>query len=155
MAIRQRPLIPAAVLLLTWVVAGVANANQFMMGYAPSAFGAVATLVAVGAWPLAGSLAGRRFGSGFLRLAMVFWIAVVTGGPLVLWALNALPGLTASQGGWLLPLLLFTLVAPVYGLAAALPSWEPAVQTAVIGVAVYTMTLAAYLAGQRIGRPTA
>jgi hypothetical protein len=145
-------LVGAGILLLTWAVAGAVNAVEFIMGYAPSAVGAVATLVAACAWPMAGWFAGSRSGTGFIRSAAVFWIAVAAGAPLVLWALNRAGGLTVSQGGAVLPLLLFVLAAPLHGLTAALPSWEPAVQTAVIGVAVFVLTLVSYLVRRRIER---
>lgn len=143
------------VLLLAWAVAGVINAGGFLMGNTPSASGVATTLVAVCVWPIAGWFAGSQPGAGLVRFATAFWIAVVAGAPLVLWALNTAPGLSAMQGGFVLPLLLFALAAPLYGLAAALPSLEPMVQTMVVGLAVFSMTLAAYLARRRVGRRSA
>ena len=86
MPMRQRTLVTTVIPLLAWVVAGVANYDQFWMGDTPSVLGTTATLVAIGAWPLAGWFSGRRFGSGFIRLASVFWIAVVIGAPALVWA---------------------------------------------------------------------
>lgn len=142
----------AVILPLSWVVAGLVNAGGFIMGYAPTAAGVVATLVAVCAWLVAGWLAGSRSGTRFVRFATVFWTAVVAGTPLVFWVLTVAPGRTVSQGGIVLPLLLFALVAPLYGLYALLPPWEPIVQGAVIGAAVFAMTLVTYLVRRRIGR---
>jgi hypothetical protein len=140
-------------LLLMWVVAGVANANGFIMGGAPTALGVGATIVAACAWLLAGGIAGSRTTS-FVRFATVFWGMVVAGTPLVFWALTVAPGRAVSQGGFVLPLLLFTLMSPLYGLYALLPPWEPIVQGAVIGAAVFAMTLVAYFGGRRIAEAT-
>jgi len=107
--------------------------------------------VVVCAWPVAGWFAGSKSRAGFVRFAAVFWTIVVAGGPLVFWALIAAPGLTTSQGGWVLPLLLFALAAPLYGLVAMFPYQTAIVWTAGIGVVVLAMTLGAYLSGRRIG----
>jgi hypothetical protein len=98
-------LVAAAILLLTWVVAGVVNASEALKGGTPTNFGVVATLVAGAAWPMVGWLAGRGSVLGFVRL--------------------------------------FVPAAPMYGLALALPSWEPVVQLIVPGAAAYLVTLAA------------
>ena len=145
-------LVEAVVLLLAWVAAGVANSGGFIMGDVPSIVGVVTTLVVVFTWRLAGWFAGSGSKAGFVRFAAVFWITVVAGGPLVFWALTVAPGLTVSQGGWVLPLLLFVVAAPLYGLVALLPYQSAVVWTAGIGVAVLAMTLGAYSAGRRIGR---
>ncbi|MDO8963841.1 MAG: hypothetical protein Q7W30_05030 [Coriobacteriia bacterium] len=145
-------LVAAVVLPLAWVVSGIVNANGFLMGNPPTAVGTVAALVAACAWPVAGWFAGSRARAGFVRLATVFWIIVVPVPPLLLWALKAAPPATASQGS-LVPvmvILLFALAAPLYGLTAALPAWEPLMQTVVIGGPAFAMTLVAYLARRRI-----
>ena len=142
-------------LLLMWVVAGVANANGFIMGGAPTVLGVVTTIVAACAWLLAGWIAGSQRTTSFFRFATVFWGMVVAGTPLVFWALTVAPGRAVSQGGFVLPLLLFTLMSPLYGLYALLPPWEPIVQGAVIGAAVFVMTLVAYFGGQRIAEAAA
>ena len=152
---KRGSLVAAVILPLTWLVAGAVNANGFIMGSTPSAAGVVTTLVTACAWPVAGWFAGSQSEAGFIRLATVFWITVVAGAPLVFWALNTAPGMTVSQGGMVLPILLFALAAPLYGLTAVLPSWEPIVQTVVIGVAIFAMTLVGYLARRRIGRRSA
>ncbi len=141
-------------LLLTWVVAGVANANGFIMGSAPTALGVGATIVAACAWLLAGWIAGSRRTASFVRFAAVFWGMVVAGTPLVFWALTAAPGRAVSKGGFVLPLLLFTLISPLYGLYELLPPWEPVVQGAVVGAAVFAMALVAYFGGRRIAQAT-
>ena len=141
---------PAAIALLTWVAAGVANSAAFIMGNPPAGLGVATTLVAVCAWLVAGWFAGARRATGFVRFATVFWIAVLVGAPLAFWALNASPGMSATQGGWVLPLLLFALMAPLYGLYALLPAWEPIAQAAALGVTAFAMTLVAYVAGRRI-----
>jgi len=150
-ASRHHMIVTVATLLLTWVVAGVANAVGFIMGYEPTAVGVVATLVAVCGWLAAGWFAGSRSEASFLRFATILWTIVVVGGPFAFWALEASPGMSATQGGLVLPLLLFVLVAPLYGLYALLPLGEPIVQSAVVGVVVFVMTLVAYYAARRIG----
>jgi len=87
--------------------------------------------------------------------ATIFWITIVAGTPLVFWALTAAPGRTVSQGGIVLPLLLFALMAPLYGLYALLPSWEPVVQAAITSAAVFATTMAAYLIRRHVWRPAA
>ena len=87
-------LVASVILPLTWVVAGVVNANGSFMGNVPTAAGSVTSLVAVCVWPVAGWFAGSRSGTGFLRLATVFWVTVVVGAPLVAWAVSSAPGLT-------------------------------------------------------------
>lgn len=140
------------VLLLVWVVAGVTNSGGFIMGNAPTTFGTVTTLIVVLAWLLAGWLAGVGSKTGFVRFAAVFWVAMVVGGPLVFWALTAAPGMTILQGGWVLPLLLFVVAAPLYGLVALLPYQAAVVWTAGMGVAVLAMTLGSYSPGRRVVR---
>jgi hypothetical protein len=144
----------AAILLLAWVVAASFNAGEVIMGGPPPASGVVTTLVAIFAWPAAGWFAGSRSGAGFARLATVFWVTVVVGAPLVFWALIEGPGLTVSQGGGVLLLLGFVLTAPLYGVAALLPTWdsfayETLLWTVVIGVSVWGMTLVAHLVRRR------
>jgi len=152
---RARGLLVAAVtLLVTWAAAGVVNANQFLMGNVPSATGVVVSLMAVCIWPVVGWFAGSQSGTGFLRLATAFWATVVVGTPLVAWAFSSAPGLTVMQGGFVLPLLLFALAAPLYGLVALLPTWDPfawetILWTVVIGVSVFGVTLSAYLVQRR------
>lgn len=148
-------LVARAILLLAWAMAGAVNAIGFIMGSTPTPLGILATLAVVCAWPVAGWYAGSRSGERFVRFAVVFWIIVAVGGPLVFRALNAAPGLSSSQGGWVLPLALFITAAPLYGLVAMLPYQMAMVWTAVIGVAVLAITLGAYLAGRRSGRPPA
>lgn len=145
----------AVVLPLVWATAGAANAVGFIMGGPPSAVGMIATLVAACAWPAAGWYAASQSRTGFIRLATVFWITVVAGAPLALWALTSAEGMTVSQGEIVLPAILFALAAPLYGLAGALPSWEPAVQTMLVGLVVFALTVLAYVARQRIGRRSA
>ena len=48
MPMRQRTLVTTVIPLLAWVVAGVANYDQFWMGDTPSVLGTTATLVAIG-----------------------------------------------------------------------------------------------------------
>ena len=138
----------AGILLLAWVVAGVVNAIGCIMGNTPTPLGTLATLVAVCAWPIAGWFAGSQSGRGFVRLATIFWVAVVAGIPLVYWALVALSVEIVSQVGYLL---LFALMAPLYGLVGMLPNRAVTVAAVGVGVAVLAMTLGAYLAGRRIG----
>jgi hypothetical protein len=171
-AVRRHEPVIVVVLLLLWAVAGVINAGEFIMGYAPSAVGVAATLVLACCWLVAGWFAGLRFEEGFVRVATAFWISVVVGGPLDVWAVTLLEGLRASQSVWgtnhsvwmillgqlvTVPfLLIFVFTAPLYGLYALLPqSWEPIVQGAATGAAVFAMTLAAYFAGRHIGRRSA
>jgi hypothetical protein len=168
-AVRRHEPVIVVVLPLLWALAGVINAGEFIMGYAPSAVGVAATLVAVCCWLVAGWFAGLRFEEGFVRLATVVWITVVAGGPLVFWAATLLQGLRISQsawgtdqGVWVLPLgilesvlllLMFVFTAPLYGLYALLPqSWEPTVSCSATGAAVFATILAAYFVGRRIGR---
>lgn len=148
-------LIEAVVLLLVWAVAGATNSIGFIMGNEPTIVGVVTTLLVVGTWLFVGWFAGSRSKTGFLRFAVVFWIIVAAGAPLVLWALNAAPGLTIIQGGWILPLLLFVISAPLYGVVAMLPYQAAATWTAGVGIAVLAMTLGAYLAGRRMGSRSA
>jgi hypothetical protein len=112
------------------------------MGGDPPAVGVVATLLAVCAWPVVGWLAGSRPGTGLIRFAAVFWITEAVG----VWALD-----TAGAYGWAV-LLFLPLGVPLYGLLGVLPSWgQPVAPMAVIGVAAFAMTLAAYLVRRRIG----
>jgi hypothetical protein len=147
---RHSLLVTAVVLAFTWSVAGLLNANGFIMGNTPSAAGVVASLAAVCVWPVAGWFAGSQSGQGFLRLTTVFWIMVIAGTPLMAWGYVSGPGMTA------LLLLVFALAAPVYGLAALLPTWDPfawetLLWTVVIGLAALSMTLATYCIRRRIG----
>jgi hypothetical protein len=168
-AVRRHEPVIVVVLLLLWAVAGVINAGEFIMGYAPSAVGVAATLVVVCCWLVAGWFAGLRFEEGFVRVATVFWISVVVGGPLDVWAVTLLEGLSASQSVWgtnqsvwvrllgqflTVPyLLIFVFMAPLYGLYALLPqSWEPIAQCPATGAAVFAVILAAYFAGRHVGR---
>lgn len=139
-----------AVPLLMWVAAGAVNSTAFIMGNPSTGFGVATTLAAVCAWPVAGWFAGAGESRGFVRFAAVFWTAEVVGAPLAFWALNASSGMSASQGGFLLPLLLFALMAPLYGLYALLPAWEPIAQAATVGITASAMTLVAYVSGRRI-----
>jgi hypothetical protein len=162
-------LVWAVILLIAWVVAGVINSGEFIMGRAPTPAGVAVTLVAVCSWLLAGWFAGLRSEGGFARLATVFWVGVVVGGPLDVWAVTLLDGLRASQSVWgtdqsvwalllgllgsVLLLLIFACAAPLYGLYALLPqAWEPIVQCSVTGAAVFAVILGAYFAGRWIGR---
>jgi hypothetical protein len=143
--------VAAAILLVTWAIAGLVN--DFIMGGPPTTVGVAATLVAVCAWIVTGWLAGSRSTGGFVRSATAFWALVVVGAPAVFWMLTVAPGREFSEGGWinvLLLLLLFVLMAPLYGLYALLPAWEPIAQSAFVGITIFAMTLAAYYAGRRI-----
>ena len=147
-------LVTAVILLLAWAAAGAANDNQFWLGATPSASGTAATLVAVGAWPVAGWFWGRRSGSGFIRPAILFWIAVVAGTPVVFWVWSH-TRLTVSGGGWMVVTLMRALAVPLYGLAGTvLPTGEP-MKTMLLGAGVSAMTLVAYLAARRLGWRTA
>lgn len=132
------------VLLLMWVAAGVANANGLIMGLAPTPVGVITTSLMVCSWLLAGWLAGTWADNGLIRFVVVAWMIILVGAPLASWALNASPGMSAAQGGWVLPLLCLALAAPLYGLSALLPPLATLAQGAIIGVATLTMTLAAY-----------
>jgi len=138
--------------LLTWVVAAAVNSTAFVMGNPPSGLGSATTLVAICAWLVAAWFAGARESTSFLRFAVVFWIAEVAGTPLTFWALNASPGMSATRGGLVLPLCLFALMAPLYGLYALLPMWEPVAQAAAVGIATFAMTMVAYSFGRRSQR---
>jgi hypothetical protein len=137
--------------LIIWALAGVANAGAFIMGNPPSTLGVVCTTVALCAWLGAGWSAGARQDVGFAGFA-VFWIAVLFGAPVTSWALSASPGMSVSRGGWVLPMILFALMAPLYGLYALLPAWEPIVQATTVGASTLVLTLVAYFAGRRLGR---
>jgi hypothetical protein len=43
-------------------------------------------------------------------------------------------------------------MAPLYGLYALLPAWEPIAQAAAVGITAFAMTLVAYVSGRRICR---
>lgn len=141
-----------AIPLLAWIAAGVVSSGAFIMGDPPDSSNVAATLVAVCAWIVAGWFAGAWRSRGFIRFAIVFWVAAVAGAPLTFWALNASTGMSASQGGFVLPLLLFVLVAPLYGLYALLPTWEPIMQAATVGLAAFAVTVVAYATGWRTHR---
>ena len=141
-----------AVPLLAWVAAGAANSTGFIMGNPPTGLGLATTVVAVCAWFIAGGFAGAWGSTSFVRFAAFFWIAAVVGPPLVFWVLNASRGMSASQGGLVLPLLLYALMAPLYGLYALLPAWAPVAQAAAVGVTALAMTLVAYVTGRRASR---
>lgn len=138
-----------AIPVFAWIAAGAVNSGVFIMGDPPDRSNLAATLVAVCAWIVAGWLTGAWGSRGFIRFAVVFWVAAVAGAPLTFWALNASTGMSASQGGFVLPLLLFVLVAPLYGLYALLPAWEPIVQAAAVGLTAFAMTVIAYATGWR------
>ena len=153
---KRRSLVMTGILLLTWAIAGVTNANASLMGGTPTAVGIASTLVAICVWPVAGWLGGLQHESSFLRLATVFWAVVALGSPVAAWALISAPGLSVIQGGFLLPLLLFVLAAPLYGLTALMPTWdsfsyETLMWTTVVGAAAFTITMAACLARRRVG----
>ncbi len=147
--------VEVAVTLIVWIAAGVINSGGFIMGTEPSAAGVVATLVVLVIWLSAGWLAGSGSKAGFVRFGTVFWLIVVAGGPLVFWALTAAPGMSVMQGGWLLPLLLFVVAAPLYGLVGMLPYQLAVVWTSCIGATVFVSALGAYSAGRHIGRRAA
>lgn len=137
--------------LLTWAAAGVANAGGFIMGNPPTALGTASTIVALCVWMAAAWYAGARSGASIMRFA-VFWIAVLAGAPIASWALNASSGKSATRGGWVLPLLLLALMAPLYGLYALLPAWGAVAQGAVTAGTGLALTLAAYAAGRYSGQ---
>lgn len=148
--IRRHTVVTVVVLLLTWAVAGLANAGGFIMGEAPTAVGVAAALLAVCSWLAAGWFAGSRSEAYLVRFATMFWTVVVAVPFLVFWVLDASPGVDATPGGFVFPLLLFVLMTPLYGLYALLPPWEPVVQGAAIGAAIFAVTRIAYFAGRRI-----
>ena len=145
----------AVILPLTWAAAGVVNANGFIMGGQPTTIGVLATLTAVCVWLVVGWIAGSQSRSRFVRYAIAFWTTVLAGTPLVFWALTVAPGRTVTQGGIVLPVLLFALMAPLYGLYALLPPWEPIVQGPGIGAAVFAMAMVAYLVRRHLWRRSA
>lgn len=134
------------VLLLTWVAAGAANADAFIMGYSPTSLGIAASLAAVGVWPLTAWFAATLPGVRFARLSAVFWATVAAGLPALVLAFEAMEGRTVSEGALIVPLLLIVFGAPIYGLYALLPPWDPTVQSAVLGTVVLTTTLAVFFA---------
>jgi hypothetical protein len=152
-AIRRRLPMTTAILLLTWAAAYGANDSQFWMGSAPSVLGVVASLVAVGAWPAAVWFLDPPSGSGFVRLATGFWVAVVAGTPVVAWMWSASGGLTVGQGYGVVLLLMRALEVPLYGLTGLLLMGEP-MKTMLLGAGVFAVTLVAYVAKRHVGRPT-
>lgn len=132
------------VLLLTWVAAGAANATGVIMGLAPTPVGVIATSVMVCSWLAAGWLAGAQSETGFVRSAVVVWAIILVGGPIAFWALTVSPGGSVTQGGWVLPLVYFSLAAPLYGLSALLSPFAAQVQSEIIGIATLAMTLLVY-----------
>lgn len=151
MKARRRALRLAALALVPWPIAALLNAGEFIMGGPPSGSGVVASIAAACAWPIAAALAGPRSRWSLVRTATGFWFAITAGAPAVGWLLNVSPGRTMSQGGWLLPLMLFALAAPLYGLYSLLPAWEPMTQLAVVGLACFAMTMAAHFAAHCLG----
>ena len=139
----------ALFLLFAWVVAGVTNANAWFFGSAPTTLGTVATLVAVGAWPVVGWSMGRRALPGFIRLATVSWMLVLIGTPLAYFPAKSTGGET--PGTLVLALGYFALAGPLYGVSAILPSWEYWAQAVVIGVVVFAVTLVAYFGARTSG----
>ncbi|TLM78805.1 MAG: hypothetical protein FDZ70_03865 [Actinobacteria bacterium] len=152
----RRTLVTAAVLLLAWVTAGVTNDGRFWTGSLPTAAGAIATLVAVGLWPVAGALSGRSSAPGFAAAATIFWAAVVAGAPVLAWAWSV--PMTATGGAYAVMTLMRALLVPLYGLtgaasgAAASSPWTSLLPTMGLGAAAYALTLGAYLIARRAGR---